>query len=293
MIFEKLIIENFKILKNVEFSHLGRVNLIVGKNNSGKSTVLDALRVYAQARESETIFLKILIERDDILNLNIIVNHFKNTQNESIKINDIEFNENYKKEIEYEKIPFFYIPTTIIESSLLRDLWDNISATSYSYKIIEALKIISPEIEALAFRKIADKEVPFVNIGNDVLIPLKKSGEGLLRILQLALGVVNAKKGLFLLDEFENGLHYSVQAKVWKAIIELAIKLDVQIFATTHSWDCIKSLQQCTEELSEDVEIFLFRLGKSMRVRDKGEIMVTEYDCQALAKITQAEFEIR
>jgi len=40
-------IKNFRILEDFKVSKLGRVNLIVGKNNSGKSSVLEALRIYA------------------------------------------------------------------------------------------------------------------------------------------------------------------------------------------------------------------------------------------------------
>ena len=44
-----------------------------------------------------------------------------------------------------------------------------------------------------------------------------------------------------MIDEFENGLHYSVQKKVWNIIFTLAEKFNVQVFATTHSDDCIKA----------------------------------------------------
>ena len=41
-------IKNFRMLEDFKVAKLGRVNLIVGKNNSGKSTVLEALRIYAE-----------------------------------------------------------------------------------------------------------------------------------------------------------------------------------------------------------------------------------------------------
>ena len=41
---ERIAIENFKSLRNVDLA-LGRVNLFVGTNASGKSNFLDALRV--------------------------------------------------------------------------------------------------------------------------------------------------------------------------------------------------------------------------------------------------------
>ena len=44
---DSLRIKNFRSLQDFEIPKLGRVNLLVGKNNSGKSTVLEALRLYA------------------------------------------------------------------------------------------------------------------------------------------------------------------------------------------------------------------------------------------------------
>jgi len=41
--FTKLKFENFKAFKSIEVSKLSRVNIFLGENNSGKSTLLDAL----------------------------------------------------------------------------------------------------------------------------------------------------------------------------------------------------------------------------------------------------------
>lgn len=44
-----------------------------------------------------------------------------------------------------------------------------------------------------------------------------------------------------LIDEFENGLHYTVQDRLWEIVFKLATDLNIQVFATTHSNDCIAS----------------------------------------------------
>jgi len=192
-------------------------------------------------------------------------------------------------------ISYRYVPTQLLSNPELKSMWNKISLTSYSKKVIEALQIIDPKVEALAFipTDTSTEEVPFVNIGQDQPVPLKRAGEGMSRLLQLVLSMINAKGGLLLIDEFENGLHYGIQPRVWQLLIELATKLDVQVFATTHDWDCVKSLQQASEEVSEPTEVFLFRLGRSMGVRDRGRVIATDYDTQKLRAITQAELEVR
>jgi len=44
---KSLYIKNFRLFKELKIERLARVNLIVGKNNSGKTGLLEALLIYA------------------------------------------------------------------------------------------------------------------------------------------------------------------------------------------------------------------------------------------------------
>jgi len=123
-------------------------------------------------------------------------------------------------------------------------------------------------------------------------VPLNSLGDGMLRVLQLVLKVFAAKGGFWLIDEFENGLHFSVQEKVWALLFEMAQKLDIQIFATTHSWDCIESFAKAAID-RKDVEGVLFRVGRSVRESDRGQVIATVFDEDALYNITQTDVEVR
>ena len=79
--------------------------------------------------------------------------------------------------------------------------------------------------------------------GHNGFIHLLSLGQGVNRLFEIALALVNAKDGLLLIDEIENGLHYSVQPAVWRMIFDMSRKLNVQVFATSHSWDCIKAFR--------------------------------------------------
>ncbi|RKZ79523.1 MAG: hypothetical protein DRR19_24870 [Candidatus Parabeggiatoa sp. nov. 1] len=61
------------------------------------------------------------------------------------------------------------------------------------------------------------------------------------RTLQLVLSMLQAKGGFLLIDEFENGLHYAVQP-------QLSTESNIQVFATTHSWDCVRAFHSVWEE---------------------------------------------
>ena len=78
--------------------------------------------------------------------------------------------------------------------------------------------------------------------------------------------LVNAQDGLLLIDEFENGMHHTVQLDVWRAVLEAARKLDIQVFATSHRWDSVEAFQKAAAETPED--------GVLVRLSRKGEDII-------------------
>ena len=71
------------------------------------------------------------------------------------------------------------------------------------------------------------------------------------RLLTLAILLTTVKGGILLVDEIDTGLHYSVLADMWKLVIATAIKNDIQVFATTHSLDCLRGLNEACERNPE------------------------------------------
>src|SRR5581483_12447785 len=112
-------------------------------------------------------------------------------------------------------------------------------------------------------------------------------GGGMLRALGIALALVNARDGILLIDEFENGIHYSAQTELWELIFQLAHRLNVQVFATTHSWDCIKGFQKAAQENTEEEGMFI-RLSLF-----GDDVIATMFDERKLAIATREDIEVR
>ncbi|MDM8523711.1 ATP-binding protein, partial [Desulfococcaceae bacterium HSG8] len=199
--------------------------------------------------------------------------------------------------------PISYIPTQFLSMDLLATLWDRAVLTSYFDNVRKFLKIISENFEDIAFVKVNIPRRRVSNANNiertgmvkltnlDGPIPLNGMGDGVLRILQLVLGIFPATNGFLLIDEFENGLHFSVQKQIWKLIFELSSELNIQVFATTHSWDCIEAFSIAANQ--SDEEAVLFRIGKSVLPNDKGKTIATIFDKNSLHNLTQSDVELR
>jgi len=97
---------------------------------------------------------------------------------------------------------------------------------------------------------------------------------------------VSINGGLLLVDEIETGIHYSAQQDMWRLIFQMARRLNVQVFATTHSWDCIEAFQEAAQE--DESAGMLIRLQE----RD-GQITPTLFDERELSIVTRRQLEVR
>jgi predicted ATPase len=376
---KSLRIQRFRMLDDLTVSSLGRVNLIVGKNNCGKSTVLDALRILAR-RGNVALLQEMLSEHNEDMNsgprseavveagaespyrnlfhgrafplepdhriyigttdrTNYVAighTHFVE-ETETISDGDEVFERRKRRAVplsavgEFQAVlqgltietdsspprivplstlenrtrplligareaPVTHVPTQFLPDETLAELWDRIALRPESESVIQGLRIIEPDVEGLAFVKKAvgrykDRTAVVKLRGNDRPVSLASMGDGMLRVLQLILSMFSASGGIFLVDEFENGLHHSVQTKIWDVIFELAIRLDIQTFATTHSWDCIEAFRDAA--IKSRADGVLFRIGRSQRTSEKGRLVATVFSEEELQSVTQSAVEVR
>ena len=173
----------------------------------------------------------------------------------------------------------------------LGTLWDNISLTEKEQYVVEALQIIDPEISAVSMvGERSSRQPRTAVVRSDSLgrrVPLRSFGDGMNRLFGIILSLVNVNGGILLIDEFENGMHYGVQVNAWQMIFRLAQKLNVQILATTHSWDCITGFAEAADDL-EGADRMLVRLD---RVGDR--LRAVEYSKENLRVAARQGIEVR
>ncbi|OGV58282.1 MAG: hypothetical protein A2X45_12895 [Lentisphaerae bacterium GWF2_50_93] len=369
-----LTIERFRALRQLRINGLGQVNLITGRNNTGKSSVLEALRILA-SDASPSVINNILRYREEdigeaedpmrpldaegLLQISSLFNGFPQLADKpqpvSISTNGVPRSmtltlqvawvseerdqEGVRKLVSQQQGNLFGegegIPALIVEvdgskriitldnfrrypyrgrpfrsdfgdepslpcvfvspyggerTATLGALWDNIALSDREKDVVEALKIIDPEISAVSMvggegpRQQRTAIVRSSHLPRPV--PLRSFGDGLNRLFGIVLSLVNAKGGLLLIDEFENGIHHSVQLDAWRAVFKLSRRLGIQVFATSHSWDSIEAFQKAAAEMPE--------AGVLVRLSRKGEdIVPTIFAEDELAIATRDRIEVR
>lgn len=373
-------IKNYRNLQDLRIDSLGRVNLITGKNNTGKSTLLEAIGIYATKGDLSFIY-QLLGDRGENfrqseINKNIVEANIKSLSSlftnreikfgvaDAVTIGDVEntlFGDetssaksvslrfvNYFEEVQrdnqgsllsrrrviineneiekqlatskigieikgdsisyilpldedrpYNRVSFKglgstenlqFIRTRNIEKDINGRLWDNITLTEKEKYVIEALKIIEPDTERIAFIEETPRERTTVIKLSKInsVVPLRSMGDGINRILTIILALVNADNGFLLIDEFENGLHHTVQEKLWEIIFNLSQKLKIQVFITTHSEDCIIGFENTLNNINNSFDGKLIRLDN-----DNGVIKQVEFNAKELKIATDNDIEIR
>ena len=132
-------------------------------------------------------------------------------------------------------------------------------------KILELVSPLEPRLKGLT--TITIKNAPIIHAyieGMSRPMPVQLLGEGFNRMLGLALSINEAAGGLLLIDEIENGLHHRVQKEVFPALLLMARESDVQIFATTHSGECIRAAHSALvkQEWQDEDDFIFYRLDR-------------------------------
>jgi len=118
-------------------------------------------------------------------------------------------------------------------------------------------------------------------------VPLRSLGDGAVRLFGVAMALACSGDGFLVIDEAENGIHYTVHSDFWRMVLLTAREQNVQVLATTHSWDCVRGFAQAAADGSES-DCVLVRLD-----RNGEEIRAVEYSCEDLATAAEQGIEVR
>ena len=362
--FGSVALKNYRGFGALRVDGLGRVNLIIGKNNTGKSSFLEGLRIVATNASPKTLqdmfryreeyvatpdselprdgnpflfsalfhgFPDLSTKTDPLV---ISVNGGRSAMNVSLYVSwysrerdkdgNLQFVEHEPDDPDgsaslvtttsegmrvYSLTDFhkrwsltkhgrstsgigccFVGPYSGMGTTELGELWDGIALTDDESVVVDALRIIDPQISKVTMvgeYSVRGRRSAIVRTDKVVRpVPLRSFGDGMNRLFSIVLNLVNSRDKVLLVDEFENGLHYSIQLDTWRIIFRLAHALDTQVFATTHSWDTITAFQQAAAETPET--------GVLIRMTRRGDdIIPTLFTEDEVAIAARERIEVR
>jgi AAA15 family ATPase/GTPase len=338
---ERIKIENFKNFEHFEFDGFKRINLIAGKNNVGKTNLLEAIHLAGTDFDSTTI-RKILRTRKEVhnqfeynelaANFNALQSfvpfrkinpapktlielgnrkrlvfqlQFTNDRNE-VDLTEVHlgveigfpgiYTDNWNLEKVFNRAPIFPRSSMNYSSMLeknpnneeLRYSWNKLVNSGLDEEVKPLLKLLDPKFNSFTVLHEIDGSYRIVVSHEDFegRIPLGSFGDGFSVLFHFLMGLVNSNGGIFLIDEIENGFHFSFHEKLWRFIFETGEKTNVQIFATTHSRDCIEAFSKVSAEFQGQ--------GQFIRLEENnGKIEAIDYNEEERKNIVDFHLEVR
>ena len=360
-----LSIEGFRAIRGLSIDRLGRVTLISGKNNTGKTSILEAVRILVEGGARNTI-REILQRREEHISFNedfafdyflvsplfhgfpeiddffhpIVISTRDGSREVQLEvkwlpaeidrrgIRRISDTESEVVEWDSDLIPALVVTTeetvttyridslhrhvpsrqigqhpassrkfpsaryvnssSAERTSMLGSLWDSISLTESEQHVLEALQILDESIIDMSMIGERSSRRAIVQSRKFTQpVPLRSFGDGMNRLFGIILTLVNVSGGILLIDEFENGLHHTLQVKAWDLIFRLATKLNVQILATTHSFDCVAAFAQVAV-VHEEIDGLMVRIEQH-----ENQMRVVDYTEQDLLVAALQRIEVR
>ncbi len=362
-----LSIEGFRGVQKLSIPRLGRVTLIAGRNGVGKTTVLDAVRIYA-SRGRLSALTTLLVNReeitvgadadmtdvslfdgkalfhgrdtserpdiligplggDDQLRIGITTLKeepdslmkalFEKSMGSGVRVMKVAFGSSVEllppgpTLFPRELVQMFAesgneVPSELAceslgpgmpESSDLARLWDRVALTDDEDRVIRAMNLaIKKEAGRVAVvgEGARSGELPngrrlVVRLkGHSLPVPLKSLGDGAVRLLGVAVALANSREGFLLIDEAENGIHHTLQHDLWRMVLKTAQDNNVQVLATTHSWDCVRGFAQAAVDI-DAVEGVLVRLER----KGDDRLLAVEYPEDELGIVARDGIEVR
>lgn len=364
MHFHKIQIQGFRGIPELVLENCGKINLLVGKNNTAKTSVLEAIFLLIGASNpilirNINLFRDIgLIEEEDLRlifhkmsyddNIKISgecsnesqtkrsltikpslsnVESSKTVRNgERNKLDDFGVTSRYNKinelTLEFslksrgekskthigiftihnneitalspkdyrEKDKGLYIASNIAlsEGNMIKGI-ENIIINKKQKKVIDVLRKIDKSINDIT---LGMNGMIYVDVGLEKLMPINLLGDGIRRILRIIVGIAESTNGIVLIDEIDNGLHYTTIGLLWKTLLESAKEFNVQVFATTHSYETLKYLKETLDEV-ESVAYQKEVKNFTLRKHNDNSIQAYRYDFAQFEYAIEQGIEIR
>ncbi len=180
-------------------------------------------------------------------------------------------------------------------NQVLAHSWDTIALTDHERLSLEALQIAVDGVERIAV--VGNEDSRRATRGRRVVVklkdspgpvPLKSLGDGVTRMFSTALALANSRNGILVLDEAENGIHYSLQRDFWNMVLRTAREYNIQVLATTHSRDCLRGFAKAAAQTDKSEGLF-FRLDPV----DGDRVRAVRYTVEDLCVAADLDIEVR
>jgi energy-coupling factor transporter ATP-binding protein EcfA2 len=174
-----------------------------------------------------------------------------------------------------------YVGATSLTEPELASIFNTVIENGQEEFVFTAMQAINSGIEGVYFlagERVGQRSAVLVQERGVGRVPLGSFGDGVKRLFAVAVALVHCQGETLLLDEIDTGLHYAVMDKLWDVVLSFVSGNPTEVWATTHSLDCLKGLQEHLNAHPEHAELIaVHRIDNSLdrSVSFTGEALIT------------------
>jgi ABC-type branched-subunit amino acid transport system ATPase component len=361
--FTKVTFQNLRCFKDFTLDNITPLTLISGRNNVGKTTLLEGIflllvyrspelffkinnirgippfvatnqgfivglepsylwetlftdmdmtcKLYIEAEEHTRIMRSVSLEKDNhialtqftgkigtqnmlqpvpgsyILNLLYEYNSNKETGHFAMTANGLALKFDTPPYLPQPPFGSYIGPNSLLLQLPTTDWFGKIEMEDKNQQVVDILRLLDKKlVDLFTVAKFGNIEI-YAKWTDSKPRPVRTLGDGINKLLNYLLSMVANPGGIFLLDEIEAGFHYSFYVDLWKIIATVAKETGSQVFATTHSYECITAAVEGTSEIDSSLLNYV-RLGK-----EEGAIVPYTFAGDDLAYALDREIEVR
>lgn len=145
----------------------------------------------------------------------------------------------------------------------LTESYDKARLDEKDDEVLKLLQILDSSIQEVDSFSIGEPTL-YLRSENKRRLPISLYGDAIIRATTVILKLINNNHKILLVDEIENGIHYTNQKEFWRTLFRLSKELETQVFATTHSWEMIKAFADVGLKEAEEAGAY-FEFARSLK----------------------------
>ena len=151
---------------------------------------------------------------------------------------------------------------------------------------------VDKRLKRLRYAKSQEHQINLVHadLGDGPMQAFTVLGQAFIRTLYIYCEIFANRPKILLIEEIENGLYFEGMEDFWKGLMAVLEDQDVQLFATTHSRECMEAAHKAAASMEGDPLRFL-RLDR--RVDDPGKIVATTFGKEEMQTAIEFNREMR
>jgi hypothetical protein len=153
-----------------------------------------------------------------------------------------------------ETMPIFFFSSGLpLNPAETASRFSALDTEGKSSAFTDGLRGIFPYLESISVQVVSGQPMLHAALAfSDLKVPLGLLSGGINKLAGILLTVAASTQGVVLIDEIENGFHYHLLPSIWSSLLSFSRQQDSQIFASTHSEECLKALLKIVGENEED-----------------------------------------